>query len=86
MITVLRFTASWCAPCKMLAPIMEGMAQEFPGVVFEIVDVDGNPDLAQHFKVRSVPTVVICKDDVPVKTIVGAQPKKVYLEALEEIA
>jgi thioredoxin 1 len=84
MITVMRFTAPWCAPCKMLAPVIQGLAQDFPDVIFETVDVDNNPDLAQHFNIRSVPTVLIVnKDEQILHTFVGVQPRQTYIEAIK---
>lgn len=84
MITVMRFTAPWCAPCKMLAPVIQGLAQEFPGVTFETVDVDGNPDMAQHFNIRSVPTVLLLNNDETIlQTFVGVQPRQTYIEAIK---
>jgi thioredoxin 1 len=84
MITVMRFTAPWCAPCKMLAPVIQGLAQEFPDVTFETVDVDGNPDMAQHFNIRSVPTVLVLnKDDAIIHTFVGVQPRQTYIDAIK---
>lgn len=83
MITVMRFTAPWCAPCKMLAPVIQGLAQDFPDVIFETVDVDNNPDLAQHFNIRSVPTVLIMnKDEQILHTFVGVQPRNKYVESI----
>lgn len=84
MITVMRFTAPWCAPCKMLAPVIQGLAQEFPNVIFETVDVDNNPDMAQHFNVRSVPTVLIINDkDEVLHTLVGVQPRQIYIDVIK---
>ena len=82
MITVLRFTASWCAPCKMLAPVLQSIVEDFPTVLFETIDVDGNPDMAEHYKIRSVPTVLVEKDNEILQTFVGVQPKQIYINAL----
>lgn len=84
MITVMRFTAPWCAPCKMLAPVIQGLAQEFPAVTFETVDVDANPDMAQHFNIRSVPTVLLLNNDESIlQTFVGVQPRQTYIDAIK---
>jgi thioredoxin 1 len=83
MITVKRFTAPWCAPCRMLAPVLSGLAAEYPDVVFETVDVDENPEVAQQFEIRSVPTVLILKDDAVVSSIIGANAKQRYADAIE---
>ena len=84
MITVMRFTAPWCAPCKMLAPVLNDIMEQFPDVVFEMVDVDNNPDLAQHFNIRSVPTVLIVNTDEKIlHTFIGVQSRQTYIEAIK---
>lgn len=84
MITVKRFTAPWCGPCKMLAPVMNSLQQELPDVDFETIDVDRYPDEAQQFGIRSVPTVIIIKDGVKKNTILGVNPKNTYIQAIQQ--
>lgn len=84
MITILRFTANWCAPCRMLAPVLQQLQEEYSDVKFEVVNVDEAPETIELYNIRSVPTVVLLKDGVVVHTIIGANPKKVYVDALEE--
>ena len=67
---LLRFTASWCQPCKMLAKTLEGITIEYP---IEVIDIDENQDLAIQYGVRGVPTLVMLQDDVETKRIVGMQ-------------
>lgn len=87
MITVLRFTAKWCQHCQVLAPIMEELAREFqhvPDVVFEVVDVENNPDMGNHFKIRSIPTVLILNsEDEILQNILGVHPKQFYIDAIK---
>lgn len=83
MITVKRFTAPWCAPCRMLAPVLSGLAAEYPDVTFEVVDVDEQPTVAEQYDIRSVPTVLIVKDGEIVDTIVGANGKQKYVTAIQ---
>jgi thioredoxin 1 len=71
MLKVLKFSASWCGPCKQLAPIFEQVKSAVDGVSFQDVDVDNNSALAIQYKVRGVPTIVIEKDGQEVKRIVG---------------
>lgn len=71
-VAVVDFFASWCMPCKMLAPILENASKEHDGKAsFYKVDVDESSALARKFEVMSVPTVVFFKDGEPVHTKVG---------------
>jgi thioredoxin len=71
MLKVLKFSASWCGPCKVLAPIFNQVKSEVSDVAFQEVDVDAESALAIQYKVRGVPTIVIEKDGQEVKRIVG---------------
>ncbi len=75
-IALIDFSATWCGPCKMLAPIMENLSEEFAGQVdFFSCDVDENPNLAFEFKVVSIPTVIILKKGEVIARETGFQPK-----------
>lgn len=65
---VIRFTASWCGPCKMLAKTLEQIETNTP---IEVIDIDVHPELATEFGIRSVPTLVMMEDNVATKRIVG---------------
>ena len=65
---VIKFSASWCQPCKFLSKMLE---RDPLGVEVEEVDIDENSDMANQFKVRSVPTLVLMKDGVEVDRIMG---------------
>ena len=67
---VLRFTASWCQPCKMLAKTLEGIPTDY---TIEVIDIDENRELAIQYGVRGVPTLVMLENDAEVKRIVGMQ-------------
>ena len=71
---VLRFTASWCAPCKQLAPILESVETSIPIEVIDI-DTESGANLGKTFGIRGVPTLVMVEDDRVVKTLVGMQTK-----------
>lgn len=73
---LLDFFATWCGPCKMLAPIIEELASEYEGKVkiFK-VDVDNDPELARQFDIASIPTLVLIKNGEPVDKHVGFLPK-----------
>lgn len=77
------FWATWCGPCKMIAPIVEQLAQEFDGKVVVVkVDVDEESELAERFGVQSIPTLILFKNGEPVLTEVGARPFAHYQEML----
>ena len=79
------FWADWCAPCKMIAPIVEQLAEEYDGKVkFAKLDVDSNPTVASTFGIRSIPTLLIFKGGSPVGQVIGAVPKAVLKSRLEE--
>lgn len=82
MITVKRFTAPWCAPCKALAPVFQGLAAEIADAEFITIDVDENPLLAEQYQIRSVPTVIIEKDGDLFESFVGVAPRHKYVEAI----
>ena len=68
---ILRFTASWCEPCKALSKTIERIDTDVP---IQVIDIDDQPELAQHFNIRSVPTLVkIDEDEKEVERIVGMQ-------------
>jgi len=79
------FWADWCAPCKIIAPIVEDLAGEYDGKVkVAKLDVDSNPKTASKYGIRGIPTLLIFKDGSPVGQVVGAVPKAVLKHKLEE--
>jgi thioredoxin 1 len=75
-IVVVDFTAEWCAPCKIVAPIVEQLATEYAGRLKVVtMDADTNQRTAVRFRVRGLPMLMFFKDGVPVDSVVGAVPK-----------
>ncbi|MBE13625.1 MAG: thioredoxin [SAR202 cluster bacterium Io17-Chloro-G1] len=78
------FWAEWCGPCKMIAPIVEELAEEFGDKIkFTKLDVDTNPQSAMNFGIRGIPTLLIFNGGKPVETVVGAVPKSVLKKKLD---
>ena len=74
-LTLVDFWATWCGPCRMVAPIIEELAAEMKGVTFAKIDVDENPDVAMGLKIASIPTLMLFKDGQLVERLIGARPK-----------
>ena len=75
-IAVIDFSAEWCGPCKMLAPVMEEVSEEFgDSVSFYNIDVDENMDIAQMYKIVSIPALILLKKGENVDMQIGFQPE-----------
>lgn len=75
-LAVVDFWATWCGPCRMIAPILDELAQEYDGRAKVLkLDVDANVRTASRFQVRSIPTVLFFKDGKLVDQVIGAVPK-----------
>ena len=83
---VVDFWAPWCAPCRVVGPIIEDLAKEYAGKVkVGKMDVDENPDTSGQFGIMSIPTALFFKNGKPVQSIVGAQSKENYKKAIDEV-
>lgn len=80
---LLDFFASWCGPCRMVSPLVDRIAEEHPEYLVAKVDVDREPELAQAFKVVSIPTLVVLQNGQEVQRSVGAISKERILKLLE---
>lgn len=83
-VVVIDFFATWCGPCKVIAPKFEEMAKFYPTITFLKVDVDESQELTEQYDVRVMPTFVFLKDGQKVETIEGADIRRIgtTLEAL----
>jgi thioredoxin 1 len=77
------FWAPWCGPCRVVAPVLEEIASERPELQIVKLDIDENPQTAARFQVLSIPTMILFKGGQPVKTVIGAYPKKKLEHELE---
>lgn len=80
------FWAEWCAPCKMMAPVIEEIAGQYKGKIkVGKLDVDSNPKTASKYGIRSIPSVLIFKDGRILEQIIGAVPKKQITKKLDAV-
>lgn len=83
---VLDFYATWCGPCKKIAPIIEELAAEFDGkIAVGKCDVDENDEIAAQYGIRNIPTVLFIKDGQVVDKHVGAAPKSLFDEKFKAL-
>ena len=81
---LIDFWAEWCGPCKMIAPIVEKISNDYEGKIkVGKVDVDSNPTVSSTFGIRSIPTLLIFKSGKPVEQIVGAVSENVIISKLD---
>jgi len=84
MVTVKKFSAVWCGPCRALTPVMNEIKGNYSNVKFEEYDIDEYSDITEEYGVRSVPTVIIVKDGIEVNRFTGLSSKMAYINAINE--
>ncbi len=84
-VKLVDFWATWCGPCKMIAPVLEDLAQDYDGKVDILkLDVDQNQATAAKYEVMSIPTLIVFKDGEPLDKVVGFQPKENLAQVLDK--
>jgi thioredoxin 1 len=83
---LVEFTADWCPPCRQMAPVLTALATELGGRLKVVqLDVDTSPETTNRYGVLSMPTFMLFRDGEPLRSMVGARPKRRLLEELEEV-
>ncbi len=84
LLVVTDFWAEWCGPCRMIAPFLDQIAEEYGDQVKVVkLDIDANPNITSNYSVLSIPTVILFKNGQPVERITGAAPKKKFVNAIK---
>ncbi|OKJ37544.1 MULTISPECIES: thioredoxin [unclassified Streptomyces] len=83
---LVEFTADWCGPCRRLAPVLAAVAAERAGRLKVVqIDIDHNPGVGTRYAVLSAPTLLVFRSGEPVKSMVGARPKRKLLQELDDV-
>ena len=80
------FSATWCGPCQMMGPVLEQLAAEYAGKAKIVtVDIDRSMDLAEKYRIMSVPNMILFKDGTPVDAVIGAVPASHLQQKLDAL-
>ncbi|MBT3155091.1 thioredoxin fold domain-containing protein [Streptomyces sp. CHD11] len=83
---LVEFTADWCPPCRQMAPVLSALAAQEEGRLKVVqLNVDANPDTTHAYKVLSMPTFIVFRDGEPLRSMVGARPRRRLLEELRDV-
>jgi thioredoxin 1 len=84
-IVLVDFWASWCGPCRMFAPIYEQVSERNPDIVFGKVDTEAEPELAGAFRIQSIPTLLVVRDNVVLYSQPGALPEAALDDLVSQV-
>jgi len=88
-VVLVDFSAAWCGPCQMMAPVVEDIKKEYEKndkVEIIAIDIDENPEIAAKYSVMSVPTFLLIKKEEVLETVIGAVAKDILLEKIEKLS
>ena len=81
---IVDYWAPWCGPCRGFAPVFEKVAEKNPDIVFAKVNTDDEQEIAQHFQIRSIPTLMVFRDQIIVFSQPGAMPQGAFEQVVEK--
>lgn len=81
---IIDFWAEWCGPCKSFAPVFEQVSNQFPDVIFGKIDTESEPELAKDFNVRSIPMILVLRQNIVVFSQAGVMPASALVELIEQ--
>lgn len=84
-VSLVKFAATWCAPCKVVAPTIDKVKPEFDTVKFQEVDVDDHPNLAKYYKIRKIPTVIVFRNGEEITRLIGSIKVDALRKALRDV-
>jgi thioredoxin 1 len=84
-VVLIDFWAEWCGPCKSFAPTYEKVSEQYPNMVFAKVDTEAEPELAGYFQIRSIPTLMVFKEQIGIFSQPGALPENILLDLIGQI-
>lgn len=85
-IVILDFWAEWCGPCKSFGPVYERVSEKYPNIVFGKIDTEAQPELAAHFEIRSIPTIMVIREGIELFFQPGALNEELLVELADKVS